>query len=526
MPSGALTQIKHKGSEDVYLTGNPSITFFKHSFQRYTNFACEWIHECFEGSKPLQTTSRIRKQIKIRRHGDLLSNVALVFDLPNIYSTYEENFKWVDNIGHMLIKSTEFIIGGQVISKLYGQWMNIWYELITPESKRKGFNTLIGNIEELTSPVRYHGTIDEAKYPTINKKRLRIPLPFWFTENPALALPLIAIQYTDIYINFDFLALNDLFTIGKPSVNPRELFENPDTSSASNHINLKKEFELENYGYDTIFWKFVNGRNGPGMWNQNMYMDCEYIFLDEEERKIFASATSEYLVTQVERIDRDGLHGSFQEDIEFFHPVKEMIWVFQRSDVYIRNQWTNYTNFVHNKDYINYKEITNKYHILENFGLAPINILQYILPSGMNVSQFEELLYNSDEEKTPLVHSDAFNTYGNIMYFGEFMFNTHSRQIAKSDIFYRTEPYRTHTNYPNKTIYSYSFSLDPEKFQPSGTANFSQYSKSQFRATLQETKNPEEDSNEEKLTYSMFFYVRNLNILRIQGGLANLVFAN
>ena len=112
------------------------------------------------------------------------------------------------------------------------------------------------------------------------------------------------------------------------------------------------------------------------------------------------------------------------------------------------------------------------------------------------------------------------------MYFGEFLFNTHSRQIVKSDIYYETEPYKSHTNFPNSKIYSFSFSLEPEKFQPSGTANFSQYSKSQFRATLQETKNPEEDSNEEKLTYSMFFYVRNLNILRIQGGLANLVFAN
>lgn len=529
MTSGALVQLKHKGSEDVYLTGNPSITFFKHAFQQYTNFASEWIHECFESSKPLQTTSRIRKQIKIRRHGDLLSDVALVFDLPNIYSTPEENFKWIDNIGHSLIKSTEFVIGGQVISKLYGQWMNIWYELITPESKRKGFNTLIGNIEELTNPTRYHGDIDEAKYPTINKKRLRIPLPFWFTEHPGLALPLVAIQYTDVYIYFDFLALNDLFTIGKPSVNPKELFENPDKSLTSNHEYLRKELASARgtgYTYENIFWKFVSGFSTQGIWSQNMYMDCKYIFLDDREQKIFAGAKSEYLLTQVERIDRHGLHGTFQEDIEFFHPVKEMIWVFQRSDIGIRNQWTNYSKFLHNEDYFTYKKIINDYSILENFGLSPTNILQYILPSGMNIVEFENILYNSDEEKLQLTNSDAFNNYGNIMYYGEFMFNTHSRQIAKTDIFYRTEPYRTHTNYPSSSIYSYSFSLDPEKFQPTGTANFSQYSKSQFRATLQETKSPEEDSNEEKLTYSMFFYVRNMNILRIQGGLASLVFAN
>jgi hypothetical protein len=355
MPSGGLMQLVSYGSENLYLTGNPQITFFKIAYQRHTNFAYEWIPEYFEPATSFDTTSTTQMKVPIKRNGDLVRDIALVIDLPNIYSTEEENFKWIKNMGHIFIDNTEFIIGGQCISKLYGQWMNIWYELVTPLSLRSGFDRLSGNIPEMYDPAYYYGESN----PAIQKRRLRVPIPFWFTHHPGLAIPLIAIQYTEVYINFEFRAINDLFTIGKPSVSPMQLFDDP---LGDHNIDLRNSLLAEGFNTNNVFWKFVTGQTTPGGWNQNTYLDIKYVYLDMTERRVFASAVSEYLITQVERREYRGLQGPEQVDIEFYHPVKELVWVYQRDDVYKRNQWTNYTTLINDEDYPKFIELVNYYH--------------------------------------------------------------------------------------------------------------------------------------------------------------------
>lgn len=527
MPSGGLMQLVSYGSENLYLTGNPQITFFKTAYQRHTNFAYEWVPQYFEPSLSFDTTSRVSMTVPIKRNGDLIRDIALVLDLPNIYSSEKENFKWIKNLGHIIIYDTEFIIGAQSISKLYGQWMNIWYELSTPLSKRAGLNELIGNVKELYDPALYYGEFGDTATPSIQKRRLRIPIPFWFTKHPGLAVPLISIQYTEVTINFEFRCLNDLFTIGIPSVSPTQLFENPIIDNNSNHLELKKELKDKGYGPNNVFWKFVSGLLTPGIWNQNLYVDIKYVYLDLTERRVFASAVSEYLITQVERLEFRGLHGNEQEDIEFFHPVKEMIWVFQRDDVDIRNQWTNYTTLSHDEDYPTLLEKLNFYNNAVKFGLKPSPFLDYILPSGFTVREFLERLNGTDTEKLSLTNIDAFDRYLNIMYYGEFLFNAHLRQNRKSTIYYSTEePYNSHTNTPtvDKQIYMMSFAENPENIQPSGSANFSMYKQAQFNFTLKE-RVPKDSCPDVEL-FNLFFYVRNINVLRIMNGIGGLVFAN
>ena len=527
MPSGGLMQLVSYGSENLYLTGNPQITFFKTAYQRHTNFAYEWVPQYFEPSLSFDTTSRVSMTVPIKRNGDLIRDIALVLDLPNIYSSEKENFKWIKNLGHIIIYDTEFIIGAQSISKLYGQWMNIWYELSTPLSKRAGLNELIGNVKELYDPALYYGEFGDTATPSIQKRRLRIPIPFWFTKHPGLAVPLISIQYTEVTINFEFRCLNDLFTIGIPSVSPTQLFENPIIDKNSNHLELKKELKDQCYGPNNIFWKFISGLLTPGIWNQNLYVDIKYVYLDLTERRVFASAVSEYLITQVERLEFRGLHGNEQEDIEFFHPVKEMIWVFQRDDVDIRNQWTNYTTLSHDEDYPTLLEKLNFYNNAVKFGLKLSPFLDYILPSGFTVREFLERLNYTDTEKLSLTNIDAFDRYLNIMYYGEFLFNSHLRQNRKSTIYYSTEePYNSHTNTPtvDKQIYMMSFAENPENIQPSGSANFSMYKQAQFNFTLK--KRVPKDSCPDVELFNLFFYVRNINVLRIMNGIGGLVFAN
>lgn len=527
MPSGALMQLVSYGSENLYLTGNPQITFFKTAYNRHTNFAYEWIPEYFEPTLSFDTTSRTQMTVPIKRNGDLVRDISLVIDIPNIYSTEQENFQWVRNLGHIFIYNTEFIIGGQCISKLYGQWMNIWYELSTDISKRAGLNELIGNVPMVYDPPVYYGSIGDTINPTIQKRRLRIPIPFWFTQNPGLAIPLIAIQYTEITINVEFRCINDLFTIGIPAVSPEELFDNPNTSPYSNHCQLKKEYQEQGYGPNNIFWKFVSGLLTPGIWNQNVYMDIKYVFLDITERRIFAAAVSEYLITQVERREFRGLQGPEEEDIEFFHPVKEMIWVFQRDDVYRRNQWTNYTTLCNEDDYPKFLEFVNFHKKAVHFNLNPSPLNQCVLPSGLTIEEFLERINCTDTQRLSLTNIDAFDKYLNIMYFGRFVFNGHDRQASKSTIYYTAEePYDNHTTTPSceKQIYNMSFAEVPEAIQPSGSANFSMFNEAQFFFTLKE-RLPKQECPDVEL-FNMFFYTRQINILRVMNGIGSLVYAN
>ena len=528
MPSGGLMQLVSYGSENLYLTGNPQITFFKTAYQRHTNFAYEWIPQFFEPTLSFDTTSDVCMTVPIKRNGDLVRDIALVIDIPNIYSSDQENFKWVKNLGHVFIHTAEFIIGGQSINKLYGQWMNIWYELTTIGSRRPAFNELTGNVIEVYNPAYYYGQIGDTATPTIQKRRLRIPLPFWFTQSPGLAFPLIAIQYVESSINFNFRCMNDLFTIGIPSVSPAELFENPVISPNSNHVTLKKYLKDLGYNPNNIFWKFVSGLLNPGIWNQNVYLDIKYVYLDITERRIFAAAVSEYLITQVERLDFRGLQGNETVDLTFYHPVKEMIWVYQRDDVKSRNQWCNFTSMLSEDDYPKFLEIMNFRKNAINSGLTLNSLNDTYLPSGLNIMQFLDAINYTDSNRLSLTNIDAFDQYLNIMYFAKFIFNTHDRQSAKEHLYYQAqEPYNSHTTTPlfNRQIYMMSFAELPESIQPSGSANFSMFSESQFQMTLKE-RIPQISNSIDVELFNLFFYVRNLNVLRIMSGIGGLVFSS
>ena len=528
MPSGGLMQLVAYGSENMYLTGNPQITFFKIAYQRHTNFAYEWISQNFDPTLSFDTTSEVSMTVPIKRNGDLVRDVALIIDLPNIFSSEQENFKWVVDLGHVFINTAEFIIGGQSINKLYGQWMNIWYELTNVGSIRPAFNELIGNVKDVYNPTFYYGQFGDTATPSIQKRRLRIPLPFWFVKSPGLAFPLIAIQYVESSIVFNFRCLNDLFTIGIPSISPTELFENPVTSPNSNHIALRKYLMEQSYNPNNVFWKFVSGQTTPGGWNQNVYLDIKYVYLDITERRIFAAAVSEYLISQVERLDFSGLQGNETVDINFFHPVKEMIWVFQRDDIRVRNQWTNYTTMINENDYPKYTELMNFRKNLINVGLIPNSLEDTYLPSGLNINQFLDAINSTDTNKLSLTNIDAFDHYLNIMYYGKFIFNTHDRQANKEFLYYQSqEPYNNHTTTPlfNKQIYLMSFAEIPEMVQPSGSANFSMFSESQFQFTLKE-RIPKISEPVDVELFNLYFYVRNLNVLRIMSGIGGIVFSN
>lgn len=180
MGGGGLMQLVAYGAQDVYLTGNPQITFFKVVYRRHTNFAMESIEQTFTG----QADFGRKVQATINRNGDLIHRMYLQATLPAVECpcSVSKCFRWVNYIGHALIKTVELEIGGQRIDKQYGDWLNIWNELTREPGHQVGYDNMVGNTIFLTG----------TGLTRTESTTLYVPLQFWFCRNPGLALPLIA----------------------------------------------------------------------------------------------------------------------------------------------------------------------------------------------------------------------------------------------------------------------------------------------------------------------------------------------
>jgi hypothetical protein len=173
---GGLLQLVAYGAQDVYLTGNPQITFFKVVYRRHTNFAIESIQQTFSGSVGFGQ----RVTATVSRNGDLISRAYLVLD--------SDSQILVPYFGLKVIKSAEVEIGGQKIDKHYAEWMYIWNELSMPESKKNGYFEMVGG----------------GGGARLKNTKLYVPLEFWFCRNIGLALPLIGLQYHEVKITIEF----------------------------------------------------------------------------------------------------------------------------------------------------------------------------------------------------------------------------------------------------------------------------------------------------------------------------------
>ena len=186
---GGLMQLVAYGAQDIYLTGNPQITFFKVVYRRHTNFSMECIEQTFNGSVTAAASS---VTATISRNGDLISSMHLdiVFGTASNAAAGSTYTNWTNNTGHAFIDSVELEIGGQRIDKHYGHWLDIWNELTDhDQSEHLLLNKHPGKEAYLRRQTTAQGGL-----------RLYVPLKFWFNRNPGLALPLIALQYHEVKV--------------------------------------------------------------------------------------------------------------------------------------------------------------------------------------------------------------------------------------------------------------------------------------------------------------------------------------
>jgi hypothetical protein len=228
---GGLLQLSAYGSENEYINGNPQITFFKTVYRRYTNFSIQSIEVPLEGNSQLSYENTLRLKTKIPRNADLMKTVFLQFTLPDIFSSEEDEFFWIKGIGASMINYIDIFIGGNKIERISGKYIWNINNLTTKTDKRFLFNKMIGNESDLSymnlENDNYIGS-DNTKFtcnkeirkfyktrPSISGRILTIPIPFWFTKNTGLAVPLISLQYHEISIEIDFKPVKDLYTIKK-----------------------------------------------------------------------------------------------------------------------------------------------------------------------------------------------------------------------------------------------------------------------------------------------------------------------
>ena len=289
---GGLMQLVAYGAQDIYLTGNPQITFFKVVYRRHTNFAMEAIEQTFSGVCNFGN----KVSCTIARNGDLVHRMYLEIDtsgqpVAGISSVFGD----LNRFGHKLIKSIEVDIGGQTIDKHYGEWLEIWSQLTHSFEQLQKLRDMIDG--DLTS-VEYEKT-----------DKIYIPLQFWFNKNPGLALPLIALQYHEVKVNIEIETFNNC------TYNGTAYTKNGDASSSIKSI-------------------------------KNASLWCDYVFLDTDERKRFAQLSHEYLIEQVQ-LNENGLTTTSEQSVPLTmnHPVKELIWTLNDDAKKThQNQWYNYTN--------------------------------------------------------------------------------------------------------------------------------------------------------------------------------------
>jgi hypothetical protein len=551
-------QLVSYGAQDIYISGNPQITFWKVLYKRHTNFAMEAIEVTFNG----QADFGRRVTAVISRNADLMYRTYIQVTLPQIALTVNNTrFRWLNYVGHRLIKQVEIEIGGSRIDRQYGDWMQIWTQLTQPVGTQVSFDDMVGNSADLvllkdSAGVALDATCaaSEATNSCLSRagtplKTLYIPLQFWYCRNPGLAIPLIALQYHEVRINVEFEQNYNCCYAEVASLTPGTV--QPVAGAA------------------------VNLGNGVTAVSQlqlvaaSLYID--YVYLDTEERRRFAQQSHEYLIDQLQFTGDETVTASSNKiQMNFNHPVKELIWVVQRdSFVDCNAPPVPWIQEAYGQQPFNYSDDWSTEGIVtavlgrgalatNGAGTPATGIPTYSLSAGAGAGQptgqqpaFPYLpglglasgaglstgsqIYgpadgNSDQffEGTTNYLLAKVILASNVKCEGKNPVEVAKVQLNGQDrfderegrYFDKVQPWQHHSRTPSVGINVYSFALKPEEHQPSGTCNFSRIDKATLNLTLSV------NTVTSARTAKVRIYAVNYNVLRVMSGMGGLAYSN
>ena len=460
---GGLIELVCKGQIDTFINVNPEMSFYKFAYKKHTNFAFESVRLDFEISPLLDRKDTIYK-CKIGRYADILSNLYLVFKLPSIYSSNKYRFRWVKNIGTLLIKKAFITIDATILDTITGEYLLINNELSL--DKKDNYNNITGNIKSLYDPslpvpilkinnnyftdISYPVGDKDREIPSIVEREIIIPLSFNFTKHTTLALLLLKLQSSEIYLNLELEDVENLYQI---YIDRYDFYVSPKF-----YNNL---FPNENID----IWTFIKKNF------LNAYIEANYVFLDNDERAsmmiepITTILTEQTFISNFYAVKAGNELATTIELNGANNNNKEIIWTLKRDDYRNFNNNTNYTNDI------------------------------------------------IDNSLKPILTSAIIN------------FNKSNRIEQKDANFFNLiQPYQHHSSIPKQGIYLYSFAIFPEKWIPTGSYNGSTIS---TNLVVYVNKEDNEYINEKmrklgkeeyNYNYELRYYIKSLNILEYNSG--------
>lgn len=484
--AGGLLNLISEGSPNIILNGNPSKTFWKAKYAKYTNFGKQNFRIDHDSTPSLRINEESTFTFKIKRYAELLMDTYIAVTLPNIWSPimppkeiiddegkqvttawapYE--FKWIDYLGAQMIKKITITCGNQTLQEYTGQYILSMAQRDFSKEKMELFEKMIGHVPELNDPANagaHVNTYPNCYYtedalgvqPSILARTIYIPLSAWFTLKPQNALPLISLQYNEIVINVTFRPISQLFKI----------------RDVDDHVN-KFPYVSPNLNRDTMqFYRFLqtppdislNTSSYPDkrmIWNSDIHLNCTYAFLSDDEASIFATKEQNYLITQPFQREFLNVTGNKKVELESLGMIKSWLFFFRRSDVNLRNEWSNYTNWPYNYiPFDSFPAIEQSGYIFNDENIGP-----GINPDKTLTNLFINPVYNPMNNKNILINM------------GVLIDGQYRENVLSSDIFNYIEKYtRTAGNAPDG-LYCYNFCLDTSPFntQPSGAINMSKF---------------------------------------------------
>lgn len=569
MPGGLL-QLVGVGAQNELVNGNPSMTHFRAVYRRHTNFAMEHIRMPFSSSNLEFSTVGTRTiSCRIDRYAQMIHDCYLSVTLPNIWSPLKNlgtalpptgytdisnsigyEFQWIPNIGYNLIDHIDLVMNGQVIQRLRGEWLKFYSYLTHDKNKRLIVDQMVGNVKELYDPANAYDRASQYPHavtpvsvdpailpatttpePSIRSRQLLIPLHFWFCENPGLALPLVSLQNSEVYINVTLRDLNDLYTV--IDVNPSSLTYGQRVRPVNYPmVNFLSPPTTAGTPSDTTLTTFF----------PNPYIEGNFIYLTDMEMNQLAVADQTFLVKTVNYVGKQGQFGGNTDlELPMHNLVTRIVFAAQRSDKILENDWDNYTNW-------------------DNPNRAPW--------TPANGSIATSILTSGEQQISSVYPRDP-------MLDGVLLLDGNERFTTKPLPFFSLLQMYRHTTGDAPSlpgVYMYSFALDHDQYQPSGALNGSMFNKIILRMTLLQplplsvtadgaatsttvcvlkttvfspnptiipagqiaNYDPSElvtvvQTNDNVIftyTYNVGVYVESINFLRIVSGLGNLVFAS
>jgi hypothetical protein len=348
--SGGRIQLASVGAQDEYITGSPQITYFLKKFKRHTRFAIETMDNGLDGDAIFGG----RLRCTVPRKGDLIRSIFLRVELSELLPA-SSNIGYTDSIGHALIEYADLIIGGKLIERLTGEYLEIYSDFCVGNSQQKAIELLVGKTKSRTglgpaSSVTADTSAYYGKYPRV----FMIPLPFYFHRQDSLSIPLSALTHHEIEVVVKLRNLENV--VVQPSTGDVPVVPTGSIVAIS--------------------------------------MPIEYVFLTDEENKYIKERTTDYIITQLQlsRFTIDAGVSEVTMRTQFTNPVKELYVVIQNQDVVA-------SNIITGNDWFNFK-----------------NPLQTSFPRGEQLASLE-LTFNNETRLSENVANALYLRYVHPMQF-------------------------------------------------------------------------------------------------------------